>query len=81
MSISGRVNIITDPKVFFGQILVNGKPTSGFVPAKNIPFDVEMVGIFDQLVVANEIQFIPIPISAKVNPVNGFFICKTFPQN
>jgi hypothetical protein len=62
LSITGRVNQITNPLAFFAPLLSNGKPTSGFVPFTNHAFVVEVTGLLG--------KFFPFPIPVSLPPTN-----------
>lgn len=72
MSITGRVNLITNTTEFFAPIILGaGTPTSGFTPSNKSGFVISMTGIF--------LGFIPITVSANVNATNGSFTLPDFP--
>jgi len=62
MSITGRVNQITNPLEFFAPLLQKGTPTSGFVPFTNHAFVVQVTGLLG--------KFFPFPIPVSLPPAN-----------
>jgi len=72
MSITGHVNLITDPTAFFLPIILGtGKPPSGFVPSRDAAIVAEMTGLF--------LGIFPISVSANVSAVNGSFTLPDLP--
>lgn len=76
MAISGKVNVITNPSVFFGQVLTGGSAASGFTPLTGQSFGVSMLGIpgippprFD------------LPAAAMINTSDGSFSLPEFPPS
>ncbi len=71
MSISGRINLITNPTAFFTPIILGGQPTSGFTPAIDSPFVVKMTGRF--------LGLFEFSVSTNVNTANGKFTLPSLP--
>nr|WP_294514386.1 hypothetical protein [uncultured Rhodopila sp.] len=83
MSIKGQVNLINNPQVFFGELLLgNGTtPTGGFVPSKSSGLVAELVGLLPgpAPVGAPALPPVPIPVTANVSAADGSFTLPDFP--
>jgi hypothetical protein len=85
MSIKGQVNLVNNPQLFFGELLLgNGvTPSGGFVPAKVSGLVAELVGLLPGPVLAGgpALPPVPIPVSASVSPADGSFTLPDFPAD
>nr|WP_294544562.1 hypothetical protein [uncultured Rhodopila sp.] len=83
MSIKGQVNLINNPQLFFGELLLgNGAtPTGGFVAAKVSGLAAELIGLLPGSVPAGALPLppIPIPVTANVSAADGTFTLPDFP--
>ena len=74
MSITGQINLVTNPTAFFGQVLTGAKkPATGFEPAKSGGFSVILLGNLPGPVPA------PVSAPATVNAATGGFAFPTLP--
>jgi hypothetical protein len=71
MSITGRVNLVTNPTGFFAPIVLGaGAPTPGFIPSTKSGFVIRMTGRL--------LGLFPVSVSANVSTENGNFILPDF---